>query len=1201
MSDPEGGAKLYAAKERALAIKSQKAAAAGMDTLPPPPAEENDEAENPGSSWFGALSSPPSSIMKLESFVEPRSWFGGLGGEKLDDDHGGGGSAAARPAPLKKRLSWFGPSAEEAMVEAAERKSQRKRLAEKKAEVARVEAVKRAALAIDEKLEAARIEAEFVAAQATVGEASRVVAEATAEVHKAATEAAEAAEAAAAAQAVAAGLKDTGATMDDAPGATAAAAAGEKEAAANLEADSESAAAAVAEMTAAVEMKANRKAALDKAAAALEAAGERAALTAVSPAVAVKPPEAFSTTSAASFPAAREVAADAEAEAAAKKAARLKLALEKAAMLKASRAKSVLESEAPPPPAAQASPKPPPPVTPPVARKPASPPGAVEAQLKPYAPTVVEQSLATVAQLPGAEAGPVKGPPSPATAEPGVWFFTRRATPPLRAEDRAEDRARDRAQDRTVDHAEDYAEDHAEDRAEDRAQAAAAPLTPPPAPLTSRGVSLGDRRKAVAERRPTDHRLRKEEPRAHAVERPALHDRCSLSHRPATAAPPLTGPVRRSSLGSLPQQGSSRSTPPRQPPPVPAASRRAFHCAHSAPGARPPASSSPRMLTRRPPPVATAGSTAAAASSEPASPSLPASPRSARPASTSSARQAAALRASLARGSHSAPRDLQRRGTTVTDSAAARSTSSGKSGGGGRGFWGSGRASPRPSLLQSSPTTSAASASGLALSPRTLFPRRHASTGGFAGGLRAEASEEEARDERLRASAMRRSELQARARDLLARVAGRRDRDAATAGSLSRVESFREFMEAPTDFAKVRAELLEAFAHAPPAARGAAATAAAWDPEGTLRPMLVRLAFNASATYDKGTGGRKGGGGSGGGGGGGDEELAGRVRSGGSNNSGFGGATMRFAPEREDPQNAGLLQAAELFGAAAASKYPRLSHADLWVLAAYVAVESCGGPVIPFTGGRFDAKSGDRCPFGDALGEAGCSGAPPRNGSRLFQLGCDPAPVTKDAPRGAPRSVREAPTIAHLREVAGRIGLTDREVVVLLLGCGGFKRGRPPPPPPPSPTDGLPAPEAACAGAGWVEEKRSFAADSAALARTWLESHWVEVSGPYSRVCAYERVRPRADFTRLPCAKLDGDLLALLRHVTSAPVLLPGDACDAQSDSRVPPCSRAGRASLREPRRGLRGAGRAVRAGRRAGLPHRGARRARPAGGLRWQ
>ena len=92
-----------------------------------------------------------------------------------------------------------------------------------------------------------------------------------------------------------------------------------------------------------------------------------------------------------------------------------------------------------------------------------------------------------------------------------------------------------------------------------------------------------------------------------------------------------------------------------------------------------------------------------------------------------------------------------------------------------------------------------------------------------------------------------------------------------------------------------------------------------------------------------------------------DNSLAQGLPSGGTNNCGLGGATLRFEPEASgDPQNHGLNKAAALLWSKVRGKHPRLSQADLWVLAAYVAVEVLGGPRIEFTGGRFDAKDGSR-------------------------------------------------------------------------------------------------------------------------------------------------------------------------------------------------------------------------------------------------
>ena len=45
---------------------------------------------------------------------------------------------------------------------------------------------------------------------------------------------------------------------------------------------------------------------------------------------------------------------------------------------------------------------------------------------------------------------------------------------------------------------------------------------------------------------------------------------------------------------------------------------------------------------------------------------------------------------------------------------------------------------------------------------------------------------------------------------------------------------------------------------------------------------------------------------------------------------------MRFAPEKDDPENVGLAHAIKLLDPIYA-KYKGLSYADLWILAAYVS------------------------------------------------------------------------------------------------------------------------------------------------------------------------------------------------------------------------------------------------------------------------
>ncbi|RDW77077.1 peroxidase-1 [Coleophoma cylindrospora] len=94
--------------------------------------------------------------------------------------------------------------------------------------------------------------------------------------------------------------------------------------------------------------------------------------------------------------------------------------------------------------------------------------------------------------------------------------------------------------------------------------------------------------------------------------------------------------------------------------------------------------------------------------------------------------------------------------------------------------------------------------------------------------------------------------------------------------------------------------------------------------DGSYGPVLVRLAWHASGTYDKETG------------------------TGGSN-----GATMRFSPEGDHGANAGL-QAARDFMEPIKQKFPWITYSDLWILGGVAAIQEMQGPAIPYRPGRQD-------------------------------------------------------------------------------------------------------------------------------------------------------------------------------------------------------------------------------------------------------
>lgn len=96
--------------------------------------------------------------------------------------------------------------------------------------------------------------------------------------------------------------------------------------------------------------------------------------------------------------------------------------------------------------------------------------------------------------------------------------------------------------------------------------------------------------------------------------------------------------------------------------------------------------------------------------------------------------------------------------------------------------------------------------------------------------------------------------------------------------------------------------------------------------DGSFGPVLVRLAWHASGTYDALTG------------------------TGGSN-----GATMRFAPEGDHGANAGLHTARERLERVRA-KHPWISFSDLWTLAGVAAIQEMSGGdcIVPWRSGRQD-------------------------------------------------------------------------------------------------------------------------------------------------------------------------------------------------------------------------------------------------------
>lgn len=102
--------------------------------------------------------------------------------------------------------------------------------------------------------------------------------------------------------------------------------------------------------------------------------------------------------------------------------------------------------------------------------------------------------------------------------------------------------------------------------------------------------------------------------------------------------------------------------------------------------------------------------------------------------------------------------------------------------------------------------------------------------------------------------------------------------------------------------------------------------------DGSAGPILVRLAWHSSGTYDAAT------------------------DTGGSN-----GAGMRYEAEGGDPANAGL-QHARVFLEPVKAEHSWITYADLWTLAGVVAVKEMGGPEIAWQPGRTDFVDDSKLP-----------------------------------------------------------------------------------------------------------------------------------------------------------------------------------------------------------------------------------------------
>ena len=184
---------------------------------------------------------------------------------------------------------------------------------------------------------------------------------------------------------------------------------------------------------------------------------------------------------------------------------------------------------------------------------------------------------------------------------------------------------------------------------------------------------------------------------------------------------------------------------------------------------------------------------------------------------------------------------------------------------------------------------------------------------------------------------------------------------------------------------------------------------------GHYGPFFIRMAWHSAGTYRTGDG-----------------------------RGGAGAGQQRFAPLNSWPDNGNLDKARRLLWPIKQKYGAKLSWADLMILAGNVAIESMGGPVFGFGGGRADVWEPEKDVYwGTEENWVGDEG----NQTRIqpdkemaleaplaaIQMGL--IYVNPEGPGGVPEALQSA---RDIRETFARMGMNDEETAALTAGGHTF-------------------------------------------------------------------------------------------------------------------------------------------------------------------